>query len=438
MLDPKILMGTAGFAALATFWGQIKGFFNRFRSLFIVNVQVTGYSLTCAMSAYLWKHFTCSRFGVKSYSGDRKYVRPHSAYEMVAFENMKGSLTFYDGWKPLYVNKEDESLSFSYFRGLFSIEDLILKATAEYNKLEKNKENDKSDRYDVRQFYGTYGNKEDESVPESMTKGTSDRSSGDRPLGWEWDDLGSHIEKNPFSSLYYPDEIQNLIELIGIWKDSEEWCKEHGVDWRLGIGLEGVPGSGKSSFIRAIAQHFDLPIDKYDLVSMSNEELNNNWRRSLNRAPCIVLFEDMDRVFDKDKLIHDSSLSTKGKLTMDGLLNCIQGVDASAGILTFITVNDITKLDDALGVPNEKGESSRPGRLDEIFIFKAMDESCRVQMANRILSDCPDMIPNIVAAGDGETGAQFGKRCADLARKEFWKLKNKLLKKAAPAVEVVH
>lgn len=39
-----------------------------------------------------------------------------------------------------------------------------------------------------------------------------------------------------------------------------EWCIERGIPWRKGYLLEGVPGSGKTSLIHAIASHLDLDI----------------------------------------------------------------------------------------------------------------------------------------------------------------------------------
>ena len=131
--------------------------------------------------------------------------------------------------------------------------------------------------------------------------------------------------------------------------------------------------------------------------------------------------EDIDRIFNEDKLIQQDSFSGKGKLTMDCLLNTISGIESADGILVMVTANDVTKLDEALGVPDDQGVSSRPGRLDKILTFGNMEEHCRQAMAELILSDCQHLIVNTVKDGDSETGAQFEKRCSDIALREFWK-----------------
>jgi len=155
---------------------------------------------------------------------------------------------------------------------------------------------------------------------------------------------------------------------------------------------------------------------------MSNEEFTDFWNMSLNAAPCIVLLEDLDRVFHGDKMVGESTHTTKGRLTMDCILNCINGVESSDGIITFVTANDVSKIDKALGIPDATGKSSRPGRLDKMIFFKKLEKEQRILIAGRILDWFPNVVDAVVEAGVGETGAQFEKRCSDIAIAEFWKL----------------
>lgn len=176
--------------------------------------------------------------------------------------------------------------------------------------------------------------------------------------------------------------------------------------------------TGKTSLSRAIGQSLDMPIHSYDLTTMDNEELVNNWQNSLSEAPCIVLLEDVDRIFDENRQVKTSK--DKSPLTLDCLLNCISGVQPSDGILVLVTANDVTKLDPALGVPDSTGKSTRPGRLDRAVYVGILTEQGRYKIANRILSDIPQYIEKTVKDGEGETGAQFEGRCSKLALQEYW------------------
>lgn len=128
--------------------------------------------------------------------------------------------------------------------------------------------------------------------------------------------------------------------------------------------LYGVPGSGKSSLIHAIAG--ELMLDIY-VVSLSSSWINDSTLTTLmGRVParCIVLLEDLDAAFTRstsrdgsstgnpegkseekaaEQATNTSSRRTRQKeqlsdvntLTLSGLLNALDGVAASEGRLLF-------------------------------------------------------------------------------------------------------
>jgi hypothetical protein len=269
-------------------------------------------------------------------------------------------------------------------------------------------------------------------------------------LGIEQNELGREMKSrgNALDNLFFPQEIKNLINIIGLWVKSKDWYGEKNIPWKKGWLLYGLPGTGKTALARAFAEDLDLPIYFFSLAQMSNNDLIKSWQSMQLNVPCIALIEDIDNVFDKRKNIvqHSAFLfnnltnqnekennEIKTPLTFDTLLNCIDGVDKTDGVFTIITTNDITKIDEAIGIPkiSENGEqtfvSTRPGRIDKAIQLGYMNNENKIKMANKILSDFPDKIKEIknhISKNEEETPAQFQEYCAQIALTEYWKLQN--------------
>lgn len=404
------------------FWSQIKGFLQRFSSVFIVTVDVNREASEILL-AYLWKNFKFQKIGRRRFNSTEAYVRPKDSYEWIAYEAKGVSLTFLSGIRPIFISgaENSDNIVVTYVRGMFDIEQLLVAALEDMNQNSKHKKNK---RFFTRKIFGSRNrNLRDRDNREAPLKEGS--SSGYLPTGakilkWTREDIGTPLNDNPFSHLAYSDEVSALLEHLKQWLKSKEWYAYKGLDWRCGALLHGPAGTGKTSFARAVGQFLDMPIFIFDLNSMINEEVVEHWREALASSPCIVLFEDFDRIFDKDKNLKTGNDS--GALTLDCLLNCINGVEPSNGIVTLVTANDISKLDTAIGVPDEKGESTRPGRLDRTVYFGLLEEKALRQIAGRILSDVPeDVREEQIQKGIGTTGAQFTKRCELLALHYKWR-----------------
>ncbi|KAJ4490998.1 P-loop containing nucleoside triphosphate hydrolase protein, partial [Lentinula aciculospora] len=208
--------------------------------------------------------------------------------------------------------------------------------------------------------------------------------------GWRWTDSR---HKRPMSSIVLNPGVKEM--LLSDTKDflnSEKWYADRGIPFRRGYLLHGVPGSGKSSLIHAIAG--ELMLDIYAL-SLSAAWINDATLTTLmGRVParCIVLLEDLDAAFtrstgrrskkDKKKDKKEKkdkkrrrigasgingganatdAMSEVNTLSLSGLLNALDGVAAAEGRLLFATTNHLDHLDPAL---------SRPGRMDVWIDFK--------------------------------------------------------------------
>ena len=122
-----------------------------------------------------------------------------------------------------------------------------------------------------------------------------------------------------------------------------------GVPYRRGYLLFGPPGTGKTSFVQAIAGALKLNLC---YVNLSNGEMTDDTlNRLLTDAPerSIILLEDIDAMFNQREMTY------KSKLSFSGFLNALDGVRSQEGQILFMTTNHKEKLDAAL---------LRPGRAD--------------------------------------------------------------------------
>ena len=425
-------MVTAGVGGATMAWGNLRSIFSRLESLVIVKAELSGNMKNHFMD-YCWKHFKSSPFGVRRFYAGDYFIKTKNRFGRVATEDSGKFVTFWKNKFPLFVsitedksgNRNDGSIDISFIRGTFDLEQLLIDSVHFYDNF-KHEGTNYSSRYYVKRCFGRKAKRDksdDDHDPMGQTARQPSQENCFRPLFYSKDDIGVPTSKKAMDSLSYDSNVQEFYEEVRRWKDSKDWFKDKGLPWRLGAGFFGPPGTGKTSLARAIGQSLDLPIHSYDLTTMDNEELVENWQKSLGESPCIVLLEDIDRIFDEKKQI--KTANDKSPLTLDCLLNCISGVQPSDGIIVLVTANDVSKLDTALGVPDKDGKSTRPGRLDRALHIGILDKDGRIKIAKRILSDCPELIEQTVSDGDGETGAQFESRCSKLALDKYWgRLKN--------------
>lgn len=225
-----------------------------------------------------------------------------------------------------------------------------------------------------------------------------------------------------FKSLFFSDEQLNLISKIKKWYGSREWFEAIGIPWKIGLLLYGMTGTGKTSFVKKIAYDLDLPVFIFDLATLTNEELYTEWDSILSYTPCIALFEDFDSVFH-----HRKNVSPEAKLTFDAILNCIDGIKETSGVITVITTNHPEHIDPAMGGFNPSDSSAsvynggtRPGRIDYRLEFKTIDGKSRKMLVDLMFPDAGDNEKQlIVSAGENMTATQFKNMCQDKIIERF-------------------
>lgn len=402
-------------AVLVGLWGHIRWAFGYCSSYLIVTFECHG-ACGMAVMAFCQHSLKASPFRARVFDGGVEYIRPKQSHGFVARETVgvSGGLYWY-GWVPMWIARttsvsanddhttnHKKPLKISTVRPFFSVDKFILDAL-EFAEARVTK---RPRRHRMIYHCGAGKRMMTESQPALNRSPGNDHwesleSIQDRILRWEQEDLGPHISNGGSGALALSDKVMEFCVEVRRWAGMKAWCLDRSIPWKLGALFYGPPGTGKTALARALGQELDMPIHIFDLASMSNRELRDAWQSVTSDLPAIALLEDIDGAFVGREAVNGA------ELTFDCLLNCIDGVERTDGLMTIVTTNKPDTLDDAL--------RNRPGRIDVQLEFANPDEAGRRHMAQRILGDWPDAIEEVVAAGEGDSGAQFERRCIAFA-----------------------
>lgn len=163
-------------------------------------------------------------------------------------------------------------------------------------------------------------------------------------------------------------KIKIKSDLDAFLKSEQYYHKKLGRVWKRSYLLHGPSGTGKSSFIAAMANY--LCFDVYD-VDLSGISDDSDLKMLLLQAPSksIIVIEDLDR-----RCVDENS-----KVSLPGMLNFMDGIVNSccggAKIMVF-TVNSKEMIDAAM---------LRPGRIDVHIQFPLCDFNSFKSLANNYL-----------------------------------------------------
>lgn len=172
--------------------------------------------------------------------------------------------------------------------------------------------------------------------------------------GPEWRPFGQPRQKRLLGSVILDKGLdQDILDDVKDFLNSGDWYHNRGIPYRRGYLLYGPPGSGKTSFIQAIAGELDYNICILNLSekNLTDDRLNHLMNHIPDRS--LLLLEDVDAAFNQRD--QSSEQGYVSGVTFSGLLNALDGVASAEESLTFMTTNHPEKLDNAL---------LRPGRID--------------------------------------------------------------------------
>lgn len=171
-----------------------------------------------------------------------------------------------------------------------------------------------------------------------------------------WERFGEPRRKRSIESVILDKGIkERILTDVQDFLDSSKWYYDRGIPYRRGYLLHGPPGSGKSSFIQALAGHLDYNIAILNLSERGLTDDRLNHLLTIIPKRTIVLLEDADAAYSNRRTQTDADGYRGANVTFSGLLNAIDGVASAEERVLFLTTNHISRLDSAL---------IRPGRID--------------------------------------------------------------------------
>lgn len=170
-----------------------------------------------------------------------------------------------------------------------------------------------------------------------------------------WDRFGEPRRKRPIESVILDKGIkESIIADVRDFLSSGQWYYNRGIPYRRGYLLHGPPGSGKSSFIQALAGELDYNIAILNLSERGLTDDRLNHLLTIIPPRTLVLLEDADAAFVNRRQT-ESDGYRGANVTFSGLLNALDGVGSAEERILFLTTNHVERLDSAL---------IRPGRID--------------------------------------------------------------------------
>ena len=207
------------------------------------------------------------------------------------------------------------------------------------------------------------------------------------PNSYDWD----RVVLDPTLIRLVRDDFESFLKREG-------WFKQHRLPFRRGYLFYGPPGNGKTSVLRVMASH---PLISAHTLDFSNEELDNGalttvFEEAGRCAPSLVLFEDLDRLYGQT--IRGDN---RTRITLQHLLNCLDGLAQPEGVIVVATANDATALDAAI--------LRRPGRFDRVVPFRPPAASLRREYLQRLSGGCfiEQTLTRAVNESDGFSFAQL-------------------------------
>jgi mitochondrial chaperone BCS1 len=174
-------------------------------------------------------------------------------------------------------------------------------------------------------------------------------------------DGGLRRRKRGLNTVFVDQAIKDqLVKRLTWFLDAEEWHSSRGIPWKLGIILHGLPGTGKTSLIHALASDFGFDIRYIKSLHGLGAAFKSGTKNDL------FVIEDIDTIADRLNRVPLKEKGSSDRLenrAMQGsplheILNSMDGMQTPDGLKFIVTTNHLDRLDPAI---------VRPGRIDDVI-----------------------------------------------------------------------
>lgn len=175
-----------------------------------------------------------------------------------------------------------------------------------------------------------------------------------------------------FENLVLSNSAETLIRNdLKLFSESEDQYNKFSLPYKRNYLFYGPPGTGKSSLAQAIA--FTLDVDLY-VLDISYMDKDAKLLETITEVPkgSVLLIEDIDAA----SVSLDREAKGNSNLSLSSILNILDGAISARGIITILTSNRPSSLDDAL---------LRSGRMDVKIHLDYLDKTETEELLEKII-----------------------------------------------------
>lgn len=170
------------------------------------------------------------------------------------------------------------------------------------------------------------------------------------------------IAHRPLNSIFLPDNIpERVVQHVKDFENNEAWYNQKGIPYHTGILFSGIPGTSKTSLIRAVASATGRDLFIFSLGNMANDrDVMDFSSKFVSKArSSILVIEDFDAtggdVAKREEEDVTSAKTARPRASMSSILNMLDGLYTPDGMVVIATTNHVDRIDPAM---------IRPGRFD--------------------------------------------------------------------------
>ena len=144
----------------------------------------------------------------------------------------------------------------------------------------------------------------------------------------------------------------------------------------------GLPGTGKTMLVKALANELDVPLYLVKATSLIGEhvgdasaKIHDLFKKASKNAPSIIFIDEIDAI-----ALHRSFQSLRGDVSeiVNALLSEMDGIDENKAVISIGSTNNILSLDTAVR-----------SRFEEEIEFKLPDDDERLEIIENNLKTIP-------------------------------------------------